>query len=224
MISEKLSTDSRRMLQKGVPQFVGFCRCTPCRQRRGKERLRSGQRLRIGCTPCRQRRGKGIAWRAIFVLLPMHPVQAAPRQRRADYRAGRGLQMHPVQAAPRQSSGDSLARAEIRRDAPRAGSAEAKEQLFSKLLHLLRCTPCRQRRGKVIRQRDAARLILMHPVQAAPRQRTMPTVGYRRLCDAPRAGSAEAKVGLLAGATVSGPMHPVQAAHSEITTCRPMVL
>ena len=42
--------------------------------------------------------------------------------------------------------------------------------------------------------------------------------------DAPRAGSAEAKVGLLAGATVSGPMHPVQAAHSEITTCRPMVL
>lgn len=39
LISEKLSTDSRRMLQNGVPQFVGFCRCTPCRQRRGKDQV-----------------------------------------------------------------------------------------------------------------------------------------------------------------------------------------
>lgn len=60
LISEKLSTDSRRMLQNGVPQFVGFCRCTPCRQRRGKE---FDEFVPPGS-------------------LKMHPVQATPRQRR----------------------------------------------------------------------------------------------------------------------------------------------
>ena len=67
------------MPQNGVPQFVNFCRCTPCRQRRGKVLLFSRQLDRVSdapragsaeaklettvstlmltrCTPCRQRR------------------------------------------------------------------------------------------------------------------------------------------------------------------------
>ena len=87
-------------------------------------------------------------------------------------------------------------------DAPRAGSAEAKRRATLRSTATGRCTPCRQRRGK---------------------ESVFVGIGIPDH-DAPRAGSAEAKVGLLAGATVSGPMHPVQAAHSEITTCRPMVL
>ena len=62
---------------------------------------------------------------------------------------------------------------------------------------LWRCTPCRQRRGKAFPSSHTLIIHQMHPVQAAPRQRTMPTVGYRRLCDAPRAGSAEAKLARL---------------------------
>ena len=109
----------------------------------------------------------------------------------------------------------------------------------------------------------------MHPVQAAPRQRGRSCADGGRSGDAPRAGSAEAKVVLLkdlpgvqqdaprAGSAeakaddegvqrggrgctpcrqrrgkephqdarlVRTAMYPVQAAHSEITTCRPMVL
>ena len=47
------------MPQNGVPQFVNFCRCTPCRQRRGKaDSLPCRSCSASGCTPCRQRRGK----------------------------------------------------------------------------------------------------------------------------------------------------------------------
>ena len=149
MISEKLSTDSRRMLQNGVPQFVGFCRCTPCRQRRGKvacilrrkairrmhpvqaaprqsvsERwLRTGQG---GCTPCRQRRGKGYG---------------------AELREQGGL-MHPVQAAPRQRSSSSILPRRNKRCTPcrqRRGKDPRKNH---HLQRYSRCTPCRQRRGK----------------------------------------------------------------------------
>lgn len=42
--------------------------------------------------------------------------------------------------------------------------------------------------------------------------------------DAPRAGSAEAKEQIMREYGYSSRMHPVQAVHSEITTCRPMVL
>ena len=64
----------------------------------------------------------------------------------------------------------------------------------------------------------------MHPVQAAPRQSvTIPLADAKRL-DAPRAGSAEAKEQIMREYGYSSRMHPVQAAHSEITTCRPMVL
>ena len=56
-------------------------------------------------------------------------------------------------------------------DAPRAGSAEAKNQ-FSLAL---------------------AFRIMMHPVQAAPRQRTSSKPDTTRRTDAPRAGNAEAK-------------------------------
>ena len=86
----------------------------------------------------------------------------------------------------------------------------------------------------------------MHPVQAAPRQRAQPfstrapprdapragsaeakVIIYLcklRVSDAPRAGSAEAKEQIMREYGYSSRMHPVQAAHSEITTCRPMVL
>gem|GEM_PF-4952125 len=125
MISEKLSTDSRRMLQNGVPQFVGFCRCTPCRQRRGKE---------VDTVRVDQNGG-------------MHPVQAAPRQRGLYLIDGLQAGMHPVQAAPRQSRPPAhLCQRQL--DAPRAGSAEAKIDCVMRLPVVARCTPCRQRRGK----------------------------------------------------------------------------
>ena len=53
LISEKLSTDSRRMPQNGVPQFVNFCRCTPCRQRRFAQML-AHDAPHICCFPCRK--------------------------------------------------------------------------------------------------------------------------------------------------------------------------
>ena len=148
MISEKLSTDSRRMLQNGVPQFVGFCRCTPCRQRRGKDVRHVLDLALVRCTPCRQRRGKGGALQRHVGRPRMHPVQAAPRQSRwscrrkstiarcTPCRQRRGKVtyplrplsspvMHPVQAAPRQRMPRPSSRPSSR-DAPRAGSAEAK--------------------------------------------------------------------------------------------------
>ena len=193
MISEKLSTDSRRMLQNGVPQFVGFCRCTPCRQRRGKDLLFKEKAL----------------W------LRMHPVQAAPRQRIPPWRrrkmpidapragsaeakpsasaTGGSARMHPVQAAPRQRY-IYLGTIHNLKDAPRAGSAEAKRKasprrMRSRWMHPVQaaprqsvpgahaapgmpgCTPCRQRRGKVGQSGGQSQSPGMHPVQAAPRQR-----------------------------------------------------
>ena len=170
MISEKLSTDSRRMLQNGVPQFVGFCRCTPCRQRRGKE-IPSAPH--IPPYPDAPRAGSAEAKMLIGVATvaawPMHPVQAAPRQRIPH------AQMLTVFA-----------------DAPRAGSAEAKngEDVLSRAVQgctpcrqrrgkasviftaspWTRCTPCRQRRGKAQLTAGEASRRTMHPVQAAPRQ------------------------------------------------------
>ena len=171
MISEKLSTDSRRMLQNGVPQFVGFCRCTPCRQRRGKGRsVRTNRGVRYDapragsaeakshkkspftaqkrCTPCRQRRGK--ASRSDF----LRRVQDAPRAGSAEAKffvKGGGLhaaRMHPVQAAPRQSY-------------------ERGRLLRPPAMHPVQAAP---------RQRSRVMVLLpppfgMHPVQAAPRQR-----------------------------------------------------
>ena len=124
----------------------------------------------------------------------MHPVQAAPRQR---YPAGRWamlMLMHPVQAAPRQRPG-----------------------ICSFSHGFAGCTPCRQRRGKAALLRGYTPRVLMHPVQAAPRQSSLVNTNYlpwwmhpvqaaprqrSRVMvllpppfDAPRAGSAEAKLG-----------------------------
>ena len=192
MISEKLSTDSRRMLQNGVPQFVGFCRCTPCRQRRGKE-ISCNRKVGVRrCTPCRQRRGKGLAGRTKY------PSRTdAPRAGSAE---AKKLVVHERLCGF---------------DAPRAGSAEAKR--FARLFGCVPrgCTPCRQRRGKgrimrkdglrevmhpvqaAPRQRSCHGLkhvaLLMHPVQAAPRQSSLLRLHDVAVYDAPRAGSAEAK-------------------------------
>ena len=193
MISEKLSTDSRRMLQNGVPQFVGFCRCTPCRQRRGKVILTNIDGL----------------------TSQMHPVQAAPRQSIGYHRGvavgedapragsaeakiapwricARNGAMHPVQAAPRQSSflpaycraGAGCTPCRQRRGKGPSCQAETGS---------LGCTPCRQRRGKVRSNQDYTGNEGMHPVQAAPRQSKTPCSIACWSRDAPRAGSAEAK-------------------------------
>ena len=102
-------------------------------------------------------------------------------------------------------------------DAPRAGSAEAKgyalrRQRRRELMHPVQaaprqsamcissdnldkgCTPCRQRRGKANSYLGREIKFAMHPVQAAPRQsKTSAQVGDA-ISDAPRAGSAEAKL------------------------------
>ena len=77
--------------------------------------------------------------------------------------------MHPVQAAPRQSRSRRRSGA-VPRDAPRAGSAEAKILWYVHLRRVFRCTPCRQRRGKDSSAGAPAGYNPMHPVQAAPRQ------------------------------------------------------
>ena len=128
---------------------VAYLRCTPCRQRRGKVKGLTGRRGKGGCTPCRQRRGKELCRQLDIGVCAMHPVQAAPRQRQR-----------------RRSCSTN------RRDAPRAGSAEAKTTSQIVFHKSPRCTPCRQRRGKDLR----LALIDVHG------------------SDAPRAGSAEAKV------------------------------
>ena len=140
MISEKPSTDSRRMLQNGVPQFVGFCRCTPCRQRRGKA---ASHPTNVPCTR-------------------MHPVQAAPRQRsiaRCLTLAG----LDAPRAGSAEAKGDDLRKRRGEDDAPRAGSAEAKTQHRKYGYHVIRCTPCRQRRGKERRDHTVSHLARCTP-------------------------------------------------------------
>ena len=76
-------------------------------------------------------------------------------------------------------------------DAPRAGSAEAKQNASLTTGAPSRCTPCRQRRGKVRGFYKQPGGLSMHPVQAAPRQRTPARRSSGRSRDAPRAGSAK---------------------------------
>ena len=224
LISEKLSTDSRRMLQNGVPQFVGFCRCTPCRQRRGKEyshhRAGAGQpdapragsaeakiqraknrRDAARCTPCRQRRGKGNSSDQRQQAEWMHPVQAAPRQRWVTRQPTTERKDAP-RAGSAEAKKSSVAASKNGADAPRAGSAEAKVALFFIGVKRARCTPCRQRRGKDI---EAAAKVVCNR-------------------DAPRAGSAEAKAHGYDSGTHPRKMHPVQAAPRQsvlfTSTCR----
>ena len=155
MISEKLSTDSRRMLQNGVPQFVGFCRCTPCRQRRGKDPVRARGQDHLPDAP---RAGSAEAKWAMNDHNAdrdgMHPVQAAPRQStgktkwRADHagctpcrqRRGKAARERAWpwawQDAPRAGSAEAKVGCEhaltpAGKDAPRAGSAEAKVTRFA---------------------------------------------------------------------------------------------
>ena len=79
-------------------------------------------------------------------------------------------------------------------DAPRAGSAEAKVVVNGTKVQVRRCTPCRQRRGKAVIPPASGGGVKMHPVQAAPRQRLRKSKWSARTRDAPRAGSAEAKM------------------------------
>ena len=175
------------------------------------------------CTPCRQRRGKVHGGHGQDAAVSMHPVQAAPRQRHIPYR--------PRSAhcdAPRAGSAEAKApppdMASTRPDAPRAGSAEAKTAQVKAAKGSKRCTPCRQRRGKAgpalgrpPKDRDA-------PRAGSAEAKQMMQVYNVVAADAPRAGSAEAKNQFSLALAFRIMMHPVQAAHSEITTCRPMVL
>ena len=163
------------MLQNGVPRFGDFCRCTPCRQRRGKglrqlachavqrDALRAGsaeakwriviKEIRLyRCTPCRQRRGKGSPVPGMDTTRgTMHSVQAAPRQRPLD----------PTKHRTRQG-----------------------------------CTPCRQRRGKGI----PSYTVVPSRRGCTPCRQRRGKAGDEAFCiiacdDALRAGSAEAKTG-----------------------------
>ena len=97
-------------------------------------------------------------------------------------------------------------------DAPRAGSAEAKKNGNT----IKDPSPDAPRAGSAEAKRNtlAGRdgYGRMHPVQAAPRQRTSPPITASVPPDAPRAGSAEAKRFFRLYGEVRERMHPVQAA------------
>ena len=121
----------------------------------------------------------------------------APRAGSAEAKFEQGLTKMTIGDAPRAGSAEAKKRAkagiDVYLDAPRAGSAEAKVIHAPTSTIALRCTPCRQRRGK---EGKCLLLLLcrtMHPVQAAPRQSTESINRYQSIADAPRAGSAEAK-------------------------------
>ena len=156
---------------------------------------------KAGCTPCRQRRGKGRCGLPHTIRRAMHPVQAAPRQRNTNVLPLWNLMMHPVQAAPRQS--------------PRGGFPGR----IPGVMHPVQAAPRQSPWGGL-----PGRIPGMHPLQAAPRQRRsmMALTVWAAGCTpcSQRRGKGIPH-GRRAAATG---MHPVQAAHSEITTCRPMVL
>ena len=119
--------------------------------------------------------------------------------------------MHPVQAAPRQRSWIGVYAARFL-GGPRAGSAEAKELDRGLRPSLFRCTPCRQRRGKVGRRICTGRAKLMHPVQAAPRQRgRCRTAEASRMMHPVQAAPRQSK-GRGNANDPHSTMHPVQAA------------
>ena len=152
------------------------------------------------CTPCRQRRGKdqpnfGILWQ-----VSMHPVQAAPRQRKIAFRnLVEAPAMHPVQAAPRQRSPRGIAYTSSL-DAPRAGSAEAKTPFAAITEPLAEMHPVQAAPRQSWATARCSCCPKMHPVQAAPRQRRSCRCAQAACADAPRAGSAEAKHAVHAGA------------------------
>ena len=222
-----------------------FRRCTPCRQRRGKAAEDVMNAVAIGMHPVQAAPRQSGRYRSARRFSWMHPVQAAPRQSfqpntrgalhddapragsaeaklgRLDQR-GQGGRMHPVQAAPRQRPAHA-GQHEEPNDAPRAGSAEAKPEPSTYSGNTARCTPCRQRRGK-----DAA-------LERNGRQRRCTPCRQRRGKGAINCGiyaiqrctpcrQRRGKVCDYLDKKGRDEMHPVQAAHSEITTCRPMVL
>ena len=166
-------------------------RCTPCRQRRGKERGMYADMADYRCTPCRQRRGKGQPRFERGADPAMHPVQAAPRQRGHGTGGGiGGTTMHPVQAAPRQrpSAHPFLY---LTGGCTPCRQRRGKELLVSWVGFVMGCTPCRQRRGK-----DCARRLDHCRQQDAPRAGSAEAkqrgkAGRHGLRDAPRAGSAK---------------------------------
>ena len=124
------------------------------------------------CTPCRQRRGKGVGGQ-LGDHIGLDALRAGSAEAKTESMVLEAEQaaMHSVQAAPRQRT---------RKREP--------NRLYQ------RCTPCRQRRGKAMRQCD--------PPAPAPRctpcrQRrgkdSVETVAQPTVDDALRAGSAEAK-------------------------------
>ena len=124
-------------------------------------------------------------------------------------RTGQG-EMHPVQAAPRQSL-TMQAVTDEDADAPRAGSAEAKIALMA-CSGAIRDAP---RAGSAEAKHLFAHCfrwgIVMHPVQAAPRQRSVrcSLLSARRMHPVQAAPRQSAKSLLqIAGHR----MHPVQAA------------
>ena len=161
------------MLQNGVPQFVGFCRCTPCRQRRGKGKfMYQGYGDSTRCTPCRQRRGKAKIedalaqcdlrctpcrqrrGKAVYLAASRFTDADAPRAGSAEAKETVTLtfyvrtQMHPVQAAPRQRSIKNQFFGEPWMHPVQAAPRQSWGMQTSTKKHYDRCTPCRQRKAK----------------------------------------------------------------------------
>ena len=140
------------MLQNGVPQFVGFCRCTPCRQRRGKGGEISGCETPADAPRAGSAEAKVPQPVVTITCCGMHPVQAAPRQSEqrvhnqslgfdapragsaeAKYLERQRLVVHldAPRAGSAEAKPNSASAAFISADAPRAGSAEAKSRSMS---------------------------------------------------------------------------------------------
>ena len=232
--------------------------CTPCRQRRGKAlcgcliRIREADapragsaeakvfdldmpEIKPGCTPCRQRRGKVAVMQHAPHGQRMHPVQAAPRQRHEHspryhqrpgctpcrQRRGKVVQvvaqhglvpMHPVQAAPRQRMKALFCSMPCLAMHPVQAAPRQSPYVPDLRYDGDGCTPCRQRRGK---ERCLEHVISIS--NDAPRAGSAEAKVHSVNCsssvsDAPRAGSAEAKLLISVIPSSPLPMHPVQAA------------
>ena len=79
-------------------------------------------------------------------------------------------------------------------DAPRAGSAEAKRIAYTARTMMIRCTPCRQRRGKDHIPRALGGNVRCTPCRQRRGKAEQMLLAAIGRTDAPRAGSAEAKL------------------------------
>ena len=163
------------------------------------------------CTPCRQRRGKAYSPWPRRLRRAMHPVQAAPRQRYRIRLLASGHLMHPVQAAPRQSPPVRRSTG-TGRDAPRAGSAEAKNGHPPQNTKTGDAPRAGSAEAKFEQGLTKMTIGSMHPVQAAPRQRIRWAVSASSTARCTPCRQRRGKGGSRYPQRREYTMHPVQAA------------